>query len=168
MAEIKVEGMEEFLELLIATEKQTERIIGRSVHPGAKVVADACKNYMQTFIITESGRHYGKDHYPTPQQLKGLIDSMGIARMRRKQGGTFDVKLGFDGYNEVKTKKYPKGQPNAMIARSINSGSTYMKRQPFMDMTIKISKERAEAVIGEQFDIELEKFWSRQGGGKFI
>lgn len=168
MAEIKVEGMEEFLNLLIATEKQTERIIGRSVYPGAKIVADTCKDYLETFIITESGRHTDSTHYPTPTQLKGLIDSMGVAEMKRKFGGIYDVKLGFDGYNEVKTKKYPKGQPNAMIARSINSGSSYMKRQPFMDMTIRISKEKAEVAIEEQFDKELENFWSRQGGGKFL
>lgn len=168
MAEVKIEGMEQFLELLIATEKQTDRIVGRSIHPGAKIVADTCKNYMEMFIITENGRHQHGQHYPTEKQLNGLIKSMGIAKIKRKYGGIFDVKLGFDGYNDVKTKKYPKGQPNAMIARSINSGSTYMKRQPFMDMTIRVSKDKAEAKIVEQFDTELEKFWSRQGGGKFI
>ena len=93
---------------------------------------------------------------------------MGIAKMKRKEGGVFDVKLGFDGYNEVKTKKYPNGQPNAMIARSINSGSSYMRRQPFMDMTIRVSKDRAEAAIEKKFNEELERFWSRQGGGKFF
>ena len=30
-----------------------------------------------------------------------------------------NVKLGFDGYNGMKTKKYPKGQPNVLLARSI-------------------------------------------------
>lgn len=168
MAEIKVEGMEQFIELLIATEKQTDRIIGRSIYPGAKIVAEKCKDCMKLFIVTETGKHAHKAHYPTPKQLEGLIESMGIAKILRKFGGTFDVKLGFDGYNKVKTKKHPTGQPNAMIARSINSGSSYMIRQPFMDQTIRLSKDKAEAIIGEQFDKELEKFWSRQGGGKLV
>lgn len=168
MAEIKVEGMEEFIELLIATDKQTEKMISKSIYPGAKIVADVCKSYLETHIITSEGRHTTKQHYPSKKQKQGLIDSMGIAKMMRKEGGVFDVKLGFDGYNEVKTKKYPNGQPNAMIARSINSGSSYMRRQPFMDMTIRVSKDRAEAAIEKKFNEELERFWSRQGGGKFF
>jgi len=168
MAEVKVEGMEEFLDLLVATEKETERIIAKSIYPGAKIVADTCKVFMEQHIVTEEyhSRHR-QHHFPSPLQLKGLIDSMGIAKMKRKEGGVFDVKLGFDGYNEVKTKKYPKGQPNAMIARSINGGTSYMQKQPFMDMTVRVSKAKAEAAIEQKFNEELERFWSKQGGGKF-
>lgn len=165
MAHISVEGMEELIELLIITEKQTDRLCGRSIYPGAKIVANVCKNELQKIHTDDSWFGFGNKRLgPTKRQLAGLIESMGIAEMRHSRG-VYDVKLGFDGYNDVPSSNHKKGfQPNALIARSVNKGTSFMVAQPFMDKTINISKANAEEAIKKQFDIELDKIWSKQNG----
>lgn len=163
---IEVVGLEEYIELLQITEKQTERICGRSIYPGAKIVAQECKKRLMALKTDDSyfKRKAGYRHSITTRQKQGLIESMGIAKMLHR-ANVFDVKLGFDGYNDIVSSKYPKGQPNAMIARSLNKGTATLEAQPFMDMTIEASKEKAEKAIEEQFDKELEKIWSRPTKG---
>ena len=165
MAGIKLEGMEEVLELLIQTERQTERMCGRSIYPGAKIVSNECKARLNSLVTDDSlfafSEKYGRMRKgPTTRQKKFLIESMGIASMRHR-GGVYDVKLGFDGYNDIASPRWQNGQPNAMIARSVNKGTSFMVAQPFMDQTIVASKAAAEEAMAIQFDKELEKLWSR-------
>ena len=62
----------------------------------------------------------------------------------QNENGYINVKLGFDGYNSVKTKKYPKGQPNALIARVTESGSSYRTKTPFIRPAVRATKKAAE------------------------
>lgn len=164
MAKIELTGIEKYVELLITTETQTKNMLGRSLHPGAKVVSDECKRRLENLRTDDSlFKYHAYRSGPTSRQKRGLIESMGIARMR-VHGGTYDVKLGFDGYNGIPANlpgRKAKVQANAMVARSVNKGTSFMKPQPFMDQTIIAKKAEAEKVIGEQFDKELAKYWER-------
>lgn len=165
MAKIEMVGVEEYLELLITTEIQTRNMLGRSIYPGAKIVSDECKRRLKNLQTDDSlFKFHPYRSGPTSRQKKALIQSMGIAQMRVR-GGEYDVKLGFDGYNDIPAN-FPtnkiKYQPNAAIARSVNKGTSFMKPQPFMDLTISTKKAEVEKAIGEQFDKELEKYWERQ------
>ena len=75
----------------------------------------------------------------------------------RNDGGFRNVKIGFDGYNYVKTKTWPKGQPNAMVARSIESGTSWMSKQPFMRKAESSSKSRCEQAMADTINKELTK-----------
>ena len=166
MSAIEVEGMEEYLALLDLNYKQMDRICGRSIYPGAKLISDDCKKRLINLKTDDSlfsvATKYGRMlKGPTKRQKQGLIESMGIASMR-KRGGTFDVKLGFDGYNDVPSTSSKKGtQPNAMIARSVNKGTSFMHAQPFMDQSIDACRKPVEDKIEEQFYKELERLWDR-------
>lgn len=65
-----------------------------------------------------------------------------------------NVKLGFDGYNTVKTNSYPNGQPNVMIARAIESGSSIRDKHPFVRPAVNAAKKeclkKAEEVVNEE------------------
>lgn len=166
MSFIKVEGMEEYLRLLDLNERQLTRICGRSVYPGAGLAYKECKKRLQA-VRTDDHLFKFAEQYNrqrkgiTTRQKNGLIESLGIAPLKRKSGGIYDVKLGFDGYNDIVSPKYPKGQPNAMIARSLNKGTSFMESQPFMDQTIEAVRHPAEDAIEEQFYKELEKLWDK-------
>lgn len=159
MSSIKVEGMEEYLRLLDLNDRRLRNMCGRSVYPGAKIIGNDCKRRIGSLLV-DVGHHGNRKRYISQAQKDGLIESLGIAKMRQK-GGSFDVKLGFDGYNGVVTKKWPKGQPNAMIARSVNKGTSFMAAQPFMDRSIEACRHPVEQKIEEQFYKELEKLWGR-------
>lgn len=82
----------------------------------------------------------------TQAQKDGLLDGLGISKMD-DHGGVIDVKIGFDGYNKTVTKKYKKGQPNAMIARAINSGTSFRTKNRFVARAVTRSRGAAEAAI---------------------
>ena len=65
--------------------------------------------------------------------------------------------MGFDGYNDIKTKRWPNGQPNALIARACESGSSAMLKQPFVRPAIQRKKDAALEAMKQAADRELEK-----------
>lgn len=163
MSKIEVTGMEEYLSLLDLTDRKLARTCGRSIYVGARIAAQECKHRLENLVTDDRyfTRFTERRNGPTKRQKEALIESMGIASMRHR-GGVFDVKLGFDGYNDVKSTVSKKGfQPNALIARSVNKGTSFMKPQPFMDQTIAVKKSEIEKAIAEQFFKELEKLWDK-------
>ena len=92
----------------------------------------------------------------TLPQKEGLLDGFGISRMK-DDDGFVNVKLGFAGYNATRTDKYPQGQPNALIARAVNSGTTFRKKTRFVDKAVSASKKSAEAAMDAACNREIEK-----------
>ena len=84
------------------------------------------------------------------------MDGFGISRLK-DDDGFVNVKLGFDGYNSTKTEKYPNGQPNVLIARSVNSGTTFRKKTKFVDKAVDSAKKAAEAAMDAACSREIEK-----------
>lgn len=136
-----------------SSEKDLEEIAGSALHAMAKEVADQVKTNLQG-LATSSEKKYkdNKKRLITDRQKAGLISSFGIAKMR-SEGNGWNVKLGFDGYNDVTTETYPQGQANTMIARLTESGSTWREKQPFFRPALNAAKERAKKA-GEQKALE--------------
>lgn len=157
MATFKFEGVDDLIAQYQKLEKSTKDVIGRSIYNGAGVVMESVKSAVEGISVDNRfGTSENPVSGPGTIQKIGLIRSLGITPMR--QDGTFwNVKIGFDGYNNVKTKTWPQGQPNAMIARSIESGTSWMRKQPFMRKAEQSSRARCEAVMSETVDKEIQK-----------
>ncbi len=157
MARITFEGLEGYMESLQRIEADSQAITERAVYEGAAVVADAVKEAIRT-LPTDQG--WGTRANPlqgiSPTQKEGLIDSFGVAPMQDDQG-FLHVKIGFDGYNRVKSRKYPKGQPNAMIARAAESGTSFLKKTPFMAPAIRQAKPEAKKRMQRVFEEALNE-----------
>lgn len=160
MASLKDDRVEAFINLCIFTDKELSNIIKRSIFKGGKVMGDAVGKAVARLPVDDSDHHHGKRRSITPRQKLGLQKSFGIARVRETRFG-WNVKVGFDGYNDIVTKKYPNGQPNAMIARSLNSGTSFMNKYPFMDMTVNAYKDATVDAIEKEFDKRVDKIWNR-------
>ena len=65
--------------------------------------------------------------------------------------------VSFDGYNSVRTEKYPQGQPNVVIARAVNSGTTFRKRTRFVDKAVLAQKKAAEAAMDAACNHAIEE-----------
>ena len=142
-------GLDSYIEYLQKINAVTDEAIGEAVYEMAKVVADKVRANIQALDAAPKGK---TTYYVTEtmiksqlseEQKKGLLDGFGVSPMQ-DDNGYFNVKLGFDGYNSIKTKKYPKGQPNALIARVTESGSSYREKTPFIRPAVNASKKQAE------------------------
>lgn len=156
-------GMDKYIQQLTNLEFKSPGIAGKAVYEGAKIVADAIKQEIESLPVEES-RHHSEDDKTngvTNAQKDGLRFSndgggTGIAKMRA-DGSFYNVKIGFHGYNSVKTEKYPGGQPNAMIARSVESGTSFRKKNPFVSRAVRKSKDAAERKMAQVVDEETAK-----------
>lgn len=157
MAKLQFKGLEEYEAQLLKLRGLTEQMIGEAIYEGAAIVADEVKKGIESLPIddryaTGSTMLYGI----TQEQKQGLLDGFGIASMQN-ENGYLHVKLGFNGYNSMKTKNFPNGQPNSMIARSVNSGSSFRQRIPFVDNAVNSAKSRAEEKMKQKLDEAIEK-----------
>lgn len=140
-------GLDSYISYLQKIDAVTDEAIGEAVYEMAKVVADSVRSGIQA-LPTVSNRAniatYKKGYSRlSDEEKQGLLDGFGVSPMQ-DDGGYINVKLGFDGYNGVKTKKYPQGQPNALIARVTESGSSYREKTPFIRPAVNASKKQAE------------------------
>lgn len=157
MSKFQFEGVDELIAQYEKLANNTDAVIGSAVYEGAKVVMKAVVGAVDN-IATDN--RYGTAERPVSGpssiQKEGLKHSLGIAKLR-DDNGFKNVKIGFDGYNRVKTKTWPQGQPNSMIARSIESGTSWMQKQPFMRRAEQSSRPACEKVMGEVVDKEIKK-----------
>lgn len=160
MATMRFRGLDEYLQNLQRVEKNTPEIVGKVVYGMADIVADAVReeiNALPAEPDVEALKSWSKDTRAplTVKEKKGLQKGFGITKML-EEDGYYHVKLGFDGYNDIKTKKYPKGQPNVMIARAIESGSSIRDKHPFIrpatNKSRKSAEKRAQTIIDEEIN----------------
>lgn len=156
MARLKVsDGIDNYISQLQNCLGKTEDIIKRSAYEGARVVMDTVKAEAND-IPTHTKR---ADYVVglTPTQKSCVISSLGIARFRQ-DGNFINVKIGSDGYNTVKTEKYPNGQPNAMLVRALESGTSFRAAYPFVSRAVSKSRSKAIEAMRKQCDEEVKKY----------
>jgi len=164
MAKITMKGLEEYERALSRLGDETESIAKKAVYEGAAEVADEFRRQLEELPV-EEGEVKGLPPYaPEGKQIsvisrrqKGdLLNSLGLAEIENKNG-YINTKVGFDGYGSIKTKKHPKGVPNALLARTINSGTSFFKKIPFARKAVNKSKVKAESAIANRIDQELKR-----------
>lgn len=157
MAKLKFDGLDEYVRQLEKLSDMSRECIGRAVYEGAGVIANAVRDAIEAIPIDE---RFVKDGQMlngiSRLQKDGLLEGFGIAPLQN-DNGYMHVKLGFAGYNGVRSNQFPDGQPNSMIARSVNSGTSFRARIPFVDNTVRQKKNECEEKMKETFETELRK-----------
>jgi HK97 gp10 family phage protein len=132
-------------------------MIEKAVKEGANPVADAVRAGLNGIPVDDGYRKKGEIRSGLRSvQKAGLSASLGVAPIRN-DGGFINVKVGFDGYNNMHTKQYPNGQPNAMIARSIESGTSIMQAHPFVGPAVSKSRKQAEKIMEQSIDKSISE-----------
>ena len=180
---IKVTGMEEILQSLNNLGEKVYGVAAHGLYKGAGIVADSVSSAIQG-IATEPF-HYAKNgqkRKPSPEE-KAIVMSAkhGIAKFG-KTGEKIETSVGYQnsGYaaipwNHASSKsrtKYKinnkgravqsKGQkgtsvkPIPVIVNAINSGTSFMQRQPFLTKAFTKSKGAAVAAIESEIKSKLD------------
>lgn len=159
MATIKAVGVDEYVAKLerLTTLSETKDFVGKAIYDGAAVVKGG---FLQQLNALPVGQKYAKDGEKlttiTSVQKRGLQDGFGIAKMR-KDGDSYNVKLGFDGYNGQKTSKWPHGQPNSMIARAIVSGTSFREKNDFIGRAVRQTRDPAIKAMQKNLEKQINK-----------
>ena len=136
-----------------------ESVAKKAIFAGAKIVADEISNNIEALpedkfrFLNEGEKFTGVPK----MQKEDLRSSFGITPIDRDKDGNWNAKIGFDGYGRVPTKKYPKGLPNQLLARAIESGSSVRTKQPFVRPAVNATKKKAVEAMKKIIDEETEK-----------
>lgn len=162
MAKIEFSGIDDYSAKLQKLGRTGIAICKAAVYEGADEVADAIRASVQALPTTRkqeaviAWRREIPTHGLTEDQKQGLLDGLSVAKMR-DDDGYVNTRIDFVGYNSVQTQAYPNGQPNAVIARSMESGSSARVKQPFVRKAVNAARPRAEARMGDKIKDMVDK-----------
>lgn len=152
-------GLDSYIAYLQKINLLSSDMVGEAVYDMAKVVADKVRANIEALPAVSNAANIatykqGISRLSEPEK-QGLLDGFGVSSIQNNDGYV-NVKLGFDGYNSVKTKKYPNGQPNALIARVTNSGSSYRQKTRFVDKAVSTTRKQAEEAGQAKIDEKIK------------
>ena len=163
MAKIMFKGLDSYMSKLSALERSADQVAKAVIYDGAEVVADAVRKGLESLPTSE---YDGKPWFGTPGHLargpseaqkKGLIDSFGITPVGTDAKGPINVHIGFDGYNSVRSAQWPQGQPNQMVARAVEKGTSFMEKNAVIKAAVSKSRRTAVKAMERRAEEEIEK-----------
>lgn len=137
---IDISGLDYLERQLTLLSKEATTVAARAVYAGAGVAADALRGAVEGLqrvpdVAAMGAWRKGVPSMLSVSQKNGLREGLGIAPFKFLSSSV-NTKVGFSGYNSVRTKRWPNGQPNQVIAAVVNHGnSNTMIRQPFITVT---------------------------------
>lgn len=141
---IETSGLEELSSMLSQLGNEAENVAAGSLYDGAGVVADAFKSAVNS-IRTEPFKGKRDRRLPSPEEKAALMGKTGIAKFNRT-GGEVETLIGVSGaagYANIGGK----AKAVRLIARSINSGTSFMPKQPVFRKAKSASQGKAKAAI---------------------
>lgn len=155
---MKVEGLNELAEQLSQLGEKAQGVASMGLYEGAGVMADEIKRGADT-IRTEKF-HYAvfpgtTQRLPSPEE-KAIVQEAGagIAKFQ-KNGSEVNTSVGYRnaGYAELKGKSVPIPK----IVNAINSGTSFMKKQPFVRKAATSGAQKAEAAITKMIEQKFDE-----------
>lgn len=153
---MEVTGVEDLIQKMDKIGEKGRDCASLALYEGARVTADAVGSAVQG-IATEPFKYAagGKKRKPSPEEKAVLAGAKhGVAKFRK--GITkVDTSVGYQnsGYGEINGKTVPV----PLIANAINSGTSFMQKQPFIRKAFSQSKGAAQAAIENKLREELDK-----------
>ena len=154
----KVEGMDKLLSSFGKLQQTAQKVAAEALYEGAGVMADAVSHAVQG-IETKRMKYPAppdKQRMPSPEEKEILLNARhGVAKFRNN-GNEINTSIGFQnsGYAVLKGRVVPV----PVIANSINSGTSFMKKQPFMRKAFSQNKAKAIAAIENGIKAREDQF----------
>lgn len=161
MAKISLTGLDEYAKKLDKIGNAAVGVLKASVYVGADELANAVRASIEALPeedyadVMRDWRERKPSDGLTDKQKQGLLGSLYISTIKDEDGYVY-TQIGFAGYNDVKTASYPQGQPNPLIARSLESGSSARKKHPFIRPAVNRVKQTALNRMQQQFETMID------------
>lgn len=155
----KVKAGEDLALRLAALGDKSEDVAKKAIRAGSGVIADEVRARLEAMPV-ERYRYLkeGETFAGLSQdQKKDLMDGFGITPVGQDKSGMWNAKVGFEGYGSHPTRKYPKGLPNPLLARSVESGSSVRQKRPFVRPAVSAKRKAAIAAMQQVIDDEIKK-----------
>lgn len=159
MARMTLKSTDDYALKLSKLAAQTEEVAKKAIYAAANIVADKVASNLAALPEDKFRRlKDGEQFTGLPEsQKKDLQESFGVTPIKQDDNGNWSAHVGFDGYGSNPTEKYPKGVPNQLIARAVESGSSVRQKTPFVRPAVSATKKDAIKAMERVIDDELTK-----------
>lgn len=152
---MKVSGMEELTAQLSQMREKAPGIASKGLYDGAGTMSEEI-NKEANGIKTEPF-HYAVfiQRQPSPEEKAVVLaGGAGIAKFN-KNGSEVNTSVGYAraGYADLKGKQVPIPK----IANAINSGTSFMKKQPFFRRAVATGTKTASAAIAKKIEEAIDE-----------
>ena len=160
--QVMTKKLREYNKRLQALSHDTDRIVKFGIYDGIGCFADAIRQELNSDMIVVSDKAAiaaWARKVPVPicdSQRAGLLSGLGIRKMKKKHGAIV-TRTHFAGYNSIRTRRWPKGQPNTLIAANCEHGTSHLIEQPFIRPAFNMAQGEALALFRKTFLEESEK-----------
>ena len=154
--EITIDGMAEISETLTRLEEKAPAVASKALYKGAGIMAEELKKSAED--IQTAPFKYAKNgdtRLPSPEEKAVILSANGVGIARFKKDGTeIDTSVGYgnSGYAEMAGKTVPIPK----IANAINSGTSFMRKQPFVRKASKTGGTKAMQAMKESIEQDFE------------
>lgn len=151
-----VDGLEEISEMLNQLGNDAQKIASMALYEGAGVMADEVTRSAEA-IRTEPFRYavFGT-RMPSPEEKQAILENgaVGIAKFD-KNGSEVTTSVGYGnaGYAEIDGKQ----KAVAQIANAINSGTSFMQKQPFIRKAANSGSRKATEAIRQAIEARIKE-----------
>lgn len=155
MAKITFKVGEEYARKLSQLAAGSEEIAGKALRAGAGIIADEIRKNLTANLndpasASKSGSTMFKNLYN--ETSGSLLESLGITPVSMDRDGVWNIKIGFGDPDYD-----PKGVSNLLKARVMESGSSTIRKRPFVRPALDAKEDAAKAEIEKVIDEEIEK-----------
>ena len=140
----QINGTDELSNMLAKLGNEAENIASLALYEGAAVVANAMKSGAKS--IRAAPFKWGTKVHPRLPSLieKAAVSNIGISRFRHEGGAEVNTMVGVpEGYVNINGK----AKAVKLLARSINSGTSFMNKQPVFRKAISSSRGAAQGAM---------------------
>lgn len=144
---MKVDGMAEISEKLSQLEQKAPAVAARALYEGAAIMSAEIKAEAQKIRTAPFKYARNGTRLPSPEE-KEIVLSVGAGVAKFDKNGTeIDTSVGFanSGYAKLEGKQ----KPIPVIVNAINSGTSFMQKQPFVRKAANSGGKKALARMKE-------------------
>ena len=153
LAKMTIKGLDEYAKMLDRMGRQAPEISKKAVYAGADMVANQIRKNLEQNIRDPSyvGKNKNKEYAVKQRRSTGELEqSLGIAPITTDKNGNTNTKVGFSGYDNNHT-------PNVLKARAMESGTSTLRKRPFVRPAVNAVKKPAQQEMGAVIDKEIAK-----------
>lgn len=122
----------------------SEKVAKKAIYEGVNIVAGEMRKNLEGV----PNIHH--------DQKEDLQESFGVTPIQKDDKGFWNAKIGFDGYGSHPTKAYPKGIPNQLLARAVESGTSFRSATPFVRRAVNATKKKSLEKMKQVVDEEVQ------------
>ena len=145
---MQVDGIEELSRMLTDLGDKAEEVAARALYDGAGVMADAYTRAVDSIMVSEMHPPENVKRLALVEEKAALLGKTGIAKFD-KNGSEVETSVGLSGklgYVQIMGHKVAVRK----LAYAINSGTSFMVKQPVFRRAATQAKEAASAAIVEK------------------